>query len=88
MKSTYTSILSLILLIMLSAYFSATETAFSGVNRIRLKNMASDGNKKASRALKLTDNFDKLISTVLIGNNLVNILLTAIALAIVHSKTI
>ena len=79
MKSTYTSILSLILLIMLSAYFSATETAFSGVNRIRLKNMASDGNKKASRALRLTDNFDKLLSTVLVGNNIVNIAASSIA---------
>ena len=78
MKSTYTSILSLILLIMLSAYFSATETAFSGVNRIRLKNMASDGNKKASRALRLTDNFDKLLSTVLVGNNIVNIAASSI----------
>ena len=79
MKSTYASILSLVLLIIFSAYFSATETAFSGVNRIRLKNMASDGNKKASRALKLTDNFDKLLSTVLVGNNIVNIAASSIA---------
>lgn len=79
MKNTYASVISLILLIMFSAYFSATETAFSGVNRIRLKNMASDGNKKASRALKLTDNFDKLLSTVLVGNNIVNIAASSIA---------
>lgn len=69
----------LALLIVLSAYFSATETAFSGVNKIRLKSMASDGNKKAARALKLTENFDKLLTTVLVGNNIVNILASSIA---------
>ncbi len=69
----------LVLLIILSAYFSATETAFSGVNKIRLKNMASDGNKKAARALRLTENFDKLLTTVLVGNNIVNILASSIA---------
>ena len=70
---------ALAFLVMLSAYFSATETAFSGVNKIRLKNMASDGNKKAARALRLTENFDQLLSTVLIGNNLVNIAASSIA---------
>ena len=79
MNSTQISIISLILLIALSAYFSATETAFSGVNRIRLKSMASDGNKKAARALKLTENFDNLLSTVLVGNNIVNIAASSIA---------
>lgn len=69
----------LVLLIILSAYFSATETAFSGANKIRLKNMASDGNKKAARALKLTENFDNLLSTVLVGNNIVNIAASSIA---------
>lgn len=69
----------LALLIILSAYFSATETAFSGVNKIRLKNMAADGNKKAARALKLTENFDKLLTTVLVGNNIVNIAASSIA---------
>ena len=69
----------LALLIALSAYFSATETAFSGVNKIRLKNMASDGSKKAARALKLTENFDKLLTTVLVGNNIVNIAASSIA---------
>ncbi len=69
----------LILLIALSSYFSATETAFSGVNKIRLKNMASDGNKMAARALKLTEDFDKLLSTILVGNNIVNILASSIA---------
>ena len=60
--------------IILSAYFSATETAFSTFNKIRMKNLAEKGNKKAELALKLADNYDTLISTILIGNNIVNIL--------------
>ena len=63
--------------VILSAYFSATETAFSTFNRIRIKNMAEKGNKKAALALKLSDNYDSLISTILIGNNIVNILASA-----------
>jgi len=72
-------VLALIVLIVLSAYFSATETAFSSMNRIRVKNLASDGNKRAARVLRLSENFDRLLSTVLIGNNLVNVAMTAIA---------
>ena len=60
-----------------SAFFSATETAFSTFNRIRMKNLAEKGNKKAQAALKLEDNYDTLISTILIGNNIVNILASA-----------
>lgn len=69
-------ILYIILFICLlgSAFFSATETAFSSVNRIRLKNLAEEGNKKAKLAIKLSENYDQLISTILIGNNIVNIL--------------
>ncbi len=65
--------------IILSAYFSATETAFSTFNRIRVKNLAEKGNKKAITAMKLSDNYDTLISTILIGNNIVNILASAMA---------
>ncbi len=60
-----------------SAYFSATETAFSTFNRIRMKNLAEKGNKKAELAMKLSDNYDSLLSTILIGNNIVNILASA-----------
>lgn len=74
-----TLILTLILLIILSGYFSATETAFSSLNRIRLKNMAAEGNKRAKRAYALSENYDELLSTILVGNNLVNIASTAIA---------
>ena len=65
--------------VVMSAYFSATETAFSTLNRIRLKTMAEDGNKRAGKALKLADNFDSLLSTILIGNNIVNILASSLA---------
>ena len=59
--------------IIMSAYFSATETAFSSLNKIRLKNMAEKGDKKAAKVLKMAENYDSLLSTILIGNNIVNI---------------
>lgn len=64
----------IILCIILSAYFSATETAFTTLNRIRMKNLAEKGNKKAALAIRLADKYDKLLTTILIGNNIVNIL--------------
>ncbi|MBQ4639237.1 MAG: HlyC/CorC family transporter [Clostridia bacterium] len=72
-------ILIMVILVMLSAFFSATETAFSSLNRTRLKSMADNGNKKALRALRLAENYDDLLSTILIGNNIVNIGLASIA---------
>ena len=72
-------IVFLVILIVFSAYFSATETAFSTINRIRLKNAADNGDKKAGKVLKLAENYDKLITTVLVGNNIVNILASSIA---------
>ena len=59
--------------ILLSAYFSATETAFSSLNKTKIKTLAEKGSKKAILTNKLSDNYDKLISTILIGNNIVNI---------------
>ncbi|MBQ6823279.1 MAG: DUF21 domain-containing protein, partial [Clostridia bacterium] len=61
-----------------SAYFSATETAFSSINKTRLKTMVEKGNKRAALVLKLSDRYDKLISTILIGNNIVNIALSSL----------
>ena len=78
-SGSITQIIVLIVLIILSGYFSATETAFSALNRIRVKNMASDGNKKAALVLNMSENFDKILSTILIGNNIVNIVATSIA---------
>ncbi len=74
-----TFILAMIILIMFSAYFSATETAFSSLNKTRLKTMAEKGEKKAVLACKLADDYDKLISTILIGNNIVNIATASLA---------
>ena len=72
----------IVILIIFSAYFSATETAFTSVNRIRLKSLAGDGNKKAEKVLALSEKYDKLLTTILIGNNIVNIWMTAIATTI------
>ena len=64
--------------VIMSAYFSATETAFSSLNKTKLKTLAEEGNPRAALAVKLSDAYDKLISTILIGNNIVNILVASI----------
>lgn len=69
---------ALVVLIALSAYFSATETAFTSLNRIRLKNRADEGDRRAARTLELAADFDRLLSTLLIGNNIVNNVATTI----------
>lgn len=66
-------------LAILSALFSATETAFTSANRIRLKNMAEEGSKGAETALKVMDKYDKCLTTILIGNNIVNIATSSLA---------
>lgn len=71
-------ILIIVVLLVFSAFFSASETAFSSVNKIRLKNYAVQGNKRAEKALKIADQFDKTLTTILIGNNIVNILSSSI----------
>ena len=72
------SIFAMVVCIAMSAYFSATETAFSSLNKTRLKVLADNGNKRAALALKLSEDYDKLISTILIGNNIVNIMVASI----------
>ncbi len=71
--------LALILCVALSAFFSATETAYSASNRIRLKTLADGGKDKARLVLTLLEKYDSLLTTVLVGNNIVNIAGTAIA---------
>jgi CBS domain containing-hemolysin-like protein len=71
-------VLALGALLLCSAFFSASETAFSTLNRIKLKHLAGGGNKRAALALKLTENYDRLLSSVLIGNNIVNITASAL----------
>ncbi len=79
MESDSLSLIIIIFCVIMSAYFSATETAFSSLNRIRVKNMAEKGNKKAALVLRLSDNYDGLLSTILIGNNIVNIASASLA---------
>lgn len=72
-------IIAIVILVLLSAYFSATETAFSSANKTRLKALAEKGSKRARLAYELSEDYDKLLSTILIGNNVVNISLSSIA---------
>ena len=65
-------------LVFMSAFFSAAETAFTGANRIRLKSRAENGSKKAERALEVMERYDKTLTTILIGNNIVNILTSSL----------
>lgn len=67
------TIIALILLLLFSAYFSSSETAITAISRVRIKAMADNGDKKAKTALKLVKNFEKTLTTVLVGNNIVNI---------------
>ena len=69
----------IILLLMLSAYFSATETAFASINRIRMMSYADDGNRKAARVVYILDHFDKALTSLLIGNNIVNTACASVA---------
>ena len=71
--STTTCLIIMAACLILSAYFSATETAFSSANSTRLKTLAEKGSKKAKLACELLEHYDKLLSTILIGNNIVNI---------------
>lgn len=78
MNAYIPSIVAMLICIIFSAYFSATETAFSSLNKTRLKVMAEKGNKRAKLACDLSEKYDKLISTILIGNNIVNIAVSSI----------
>ncbi len=69
----------LIVLVLLSAFFSSAETAFSTVNRVRMKALEEEGNKKAKKVNLILDNYSKMISTILIGNNIVNIAASSLA---------
>ena len=79
MENETISLVIIMISIIMSAYFSATETAFSSLNRIRIKNMAEKGNRKASLVMRLSENYDSLLSTILIGNNIVNIASASLA---------
>ena len=72
-------ILALIALVLMSAFFSASETAYTSLNRARLKAMANAGNRRAAKALALSEDYDRLLSGILVGNNIVNILSASLA---------
>ncbi len=73
--STYAAMAALVAF---SAFFSAAETAFTSVNMIRIRTMAEEGDQKAAAAVRLAENYDRMLSTILIGNNLVNIALSSL----------
>ena len=72
----------MIVLLAVSSFFSMSETVFSSVNIIRLKNFIEDGKKGSKKALWITDNFDLTISTILVGNNLANIALATVSVSV------
>ncbi len=72
-------LVTLLILVAMSAYFSATETAYTSLNRIRLKTRADNGSRRAEKTLALAEEYDKLLTTILIGNNIVNITATTVA---------
>lgn len=74
-----TTIIVMLILVTMSAFFSATETAFSSLSLTKIKISAEQGSKKAALILKLLEDYDKLLSTILVGNNIVNIGLSSIA---------
>lgn len=74
-----TTIIIMLMLVTMSAFFSATETAFSSLSLTKIKTSAEQGNKKSALILKLLEDYDKLLSTILVGNNIVNIGLSSIA---------
>ncbi len=73
MQGDTITLIIIVFCIVMSAYFSATETAFSSLNRIRIKNLADKGNKRAALVARLSEKYDSMLSTILIGNNIVNI---------------
>lgn len=74
-----TTIIIMLICLAGSAFFSGTETAFTSFNRAKMKALAEEGNKKATLALDIAEKYDKMLTTLLIGNNIVNILLSSMA---------
>lgn len=79
MQGETITLIIIVFCIVMSAYFSATETAFSSLNRIRIKTMAEKGNRRAALVARLSEKYDSMLSTILIGNNIVNIACSSLA---------
>ncbi|MDO5322613.1 MAG: hemolysin family protein [Clostridia bacterium] len=73
------TIIALVFLVLCSAFFSASETAYTSLNLVRMKRMAADGDTRAAKVLKLAERYESLLSSILIGNNIVNILASSLA---------
>ena len=83
--SVVTQLIILLFLLMLSAFFSSAETALTTVNQIRIRNLAEDGNKRAKKVVKITGNSGKLLSAILIGNNIVNVAAASLTTALAYN---
>lgn len=81
-SKSITQLIFLVLLLLLSSFFSSAETAFTTVSRIRMRTLAESGNKKATRVLTITDDMHQMLSAILIGNNIVNLSASSIATAL------
>ncbi len=77
--SSLPTIIGMLVCLVFSAFFAASETAFTSLNRNKIKNLALEGNKRAARVIKMSEGYDKLLSTILVANNIVNILLSSLA---------
>ncbi len=84
MDGVVPNLIILLILVCLSAFFSSAETSLVSVNKIKLRTLADSGNKSAVIALKLTENPNKLLSTILIGNNIVNLSASSLATILVQ----
>ena len=78
-------VILIIILICLSAFFSGTEIAYTSVNRVRLQNLADNGSAVAKRAIKIRDNFDNTLTSILVGNNFVNIAASSVTTTIAYA---
>lgn len=83
-SSVVIQIIILVILLALSAFFSSAETALTTINKIRIRSLAEDGNKRAQLVLKVTENPGKLLSAILIGNNIVNLSASSITTSIAY----
>ena len=81
--SSVLQIVTIVIFLMLSAFFSSAETAYMSVNRIRIKTLADSGNKRAVKVLYILDNTSKMLSAILIGNNIVNIFASSLTTTLV-----
>ena len=84
-SSDVTQLIILLTLLGLSAFFSSAETALTTVNKIRIRSLAEDGNKRAKTVLKITDDSGKMLSAILIGNNIVNLSAASLTTSLAYS---